>query len=82
MTPPAIAQANGWKKILVINNGKNPPIVVADVVMTWRVDLIMTSTKSSLVIGESAFASLICDKTTIESLMDNPAKPILGLLVW
>jgi hypothetical protein len=34
MTPPAIAQAKGLKKMLVINNGKNPPIVVADVVMT------------------------------------------------
>ena len=36
----------------------------------------MTSTKSSLVIGESAFASLICDKTTIESFIERPASPI------
>jgi hypothetical protein len=34
ITPPAIAQAKGLKKMLVISNGKNPPIVVADVVIT------------------------------------------------
>ena len=27
ITPPAIAQAKGLKKMLVISNGKNPPIV-------------------------------------------------------
>ncbi len=59
ITPPAIAQANGPKKILVTNKGINPPIVVAEVVTTCRVDLIITSTSSSLLIGELAFDSLI-----------------------
>ena len=73
ITPPAIAQANGPKKILVTNRGINPPIVVAEVVITCRVDLIITSTKSSLLIGEFALDSLMCDRTTIESLMERPA---------
>jgi hypothetical protein len=32
--PPAIAHAKGLKNILVKSNGRNPPIVVADVVTT------------------------------------------------
>ena len=76
MTPPAIAQARGWKKMLVINKGINPPIVVAEVVITCRVDLIITSTKSSLLIREFALDSLMCERTTIESLIDRPANPM------
>ena len=57
--PPAIAHAKGLKKTLVKSNGKNPPIVVAEVVTTCRVDRITTSTKLSLLIGELALASLI-----------------------
>ena len=76
ITPPAIAQANGPKKILVTNKGINPPIVVAEVVITCRVDLIITSTKSSLLIGEFALDSLMCDRTTIESLIERPANPM------
>ena len=76
MTPPAIAQARGLKKILVINKGMNPPIVVAEVVITCRVDLIITSTKPSLFIGEFALDSLMCESTTMESLMERPANPM------
>jgi len=76
MTPPAIAQARGLKKMLVINKGMNPPIVVAEVVITCRVDLIITSTKRSLFIGEFALDSLMCESTTMESLMERPANPM------
>ena len=72
MTPPAIAHARGLKKMLVINKGINPPIVVAEVVITCRVDLIITSTNASLLIGEFALDSLMCDRTTKESLMERP----------
>ena len=62
--------------MLVINKGMNPPIVVAEVVITCRVDLIITSTKPSLFIGEFVLDSLMCESTTMESLMERPANPM------
>ena len=58
----------------------NPPMVVAEVVITWRVDLMITSTKSSLFIGDLAWASFIWDKTMIESLIESPIKPMAPIV--
>ena len=58
-TPILIAQAKGLKNILETSRGKNPPMVVTDVVMICLVERITTSINPSLVRSLFSFASLI-----------------------
>ena len=74
-TPIDIAQASGLKNTLVINKGRNPPTVVTEVVIMCLVERITTSISLSLLSLRSSFASLMCERTTIASLMDKPIKP-------
>ena len=76
MTPKHIAQAKVSKN-LSNNSGNRPPIVVSDVVRIWRVDLTVVSINVSFETWPVPASSLRWDRTTMESLIANPARPTI-----